>query len=91
MFASSGGVRGAAWMLLLMGGLQAGYAVAEYVVIPPGKLASVLAGDADTGPAVIQAFAMRATPVTNGEYLTFIKTHQRSSTAPCPAAIRDAI
>ena len=66
MFASSGGVRRAAWMLLLMGGLQARHAVAEYVLIPPGKLASVLASDTDTGPAVIPAFALRAMPVTNG-------------------------
>ena len=89
MLASSGGVRRAAWMLLLMGGLQAGHAVAEYVVIPPGKLASVLAGDADTGPAVIPAFAMRATPVTNGEYLAFVKSHRKWQRGKAPSSFAD--
>jgi len=89
MFAPSGGVRRAAWLLLLMGGLQSGHAVAEYVVIPPGKLASALAGDADTGPAVIPAFAMRATPVTNGEYLTFVKAHREWQRGKVPSSFAD--
>ena len=89
MIESTGSVKHAASMLLLLGVLQAGHAAAEYVVIPPGKLASVLAGDADTGPAVIPAFAMRATPVTNGEYLAFVQSHREWQRGKAPASFAD--
>jgi formylglycine-generating enzyme required for sulfatase activity len=45
---------------------------ASYVQVPGGPLDSVLANDADKGPVVMDGFAMRATPVTKGEYRAFV-------------------
>jgi formylglycine-generating enzyme required for sulfatase activity len=64
-------------------------AAAEYVAIPAGKLASVLANDADTGPVSVAAFAMRATPVTNGEYLAFARNHREWQRGRTPATFAD--
>ena len=47
----------------------------EYVKLPAGRLASVLAGDADKEPLAIAAFAMRATPVTQREFGRFVQAH----------------
>lgn len=47
----------------------------EYVALPAGTLASVLASDADRAPLAIPAFAMRVTPVTKGELRRFVATH----------------
>ncbi|MEO8386191.1 MAG: formylglycine-generating enzyme family protein [Betaproteobacteria bacterium] len=89
MIRSTGSARRAAWLLLLFGALHVEHAAAEYVVIPPGKLASVLASDADTGPALIPAFAMRATPVTNGEYLLFVKSQRQWQRGKAPTSFAD--
>ncbi len=62
---------------------------AEYVDIPAGKLASVLASDADTGPAPIAGFAMRATPVTNGEFMNFVKAQREWRRGRAPATFAD--
>ena len=48
---------------------------ADYVQLPAGTLASVLASDADKGPLSVDAFAMRVTPVTQGEFLRFVGAH----------------
>ena len=48
---------------------------ADYVHVPAGTLASVLATDADTGPLAVVAFSMRTTPVTQGDYLRFVLAH----------------
>ena len=80
MLVLASAVRSAWRVLLLVSALLTAVthalAAAEYVAIPSGKLASVLANDADTGPASIPAFAMRTTPVTNGEYLAYVKAHR---------------
>ena len=91
MLLFSGGVRHAARITLLIGTMQVlpTNAAVEYVVIPPGKLASVLASDADTGPTVIPGFAMRPTPVTNGEYLAFVKTHREWQRGKAPSSFAD--
>ena len=73
---------------MLVTGAQA-RAAAEYVVIPPGQLASVLASDADTGPALIPAFAIRATPVTNDEYLVFVKANRDWQRGRAPSSFAD--
>jgi len=44
----------------------------EYVTVPPGSLASVLANDADKAPLQVPAFAMRVVPVTQGEFRRFV-------------------
>ena len=61
----------AAWAVTTMAWTMASPA-ADYVAVPAGTLASVLASDADTGPLRIAAFSMRTTPVTQGEYLHFV-------------------
>ena len=62
---------------------------AEYVAIPGGKISSVLANDADTGPALISAFAMRKTPVASREYLAFVKTHREWQRGRAPSTFAD--
>ena len=51
----------------------AAHAAPGYVDIPAGTLASVLASDADRAPLAVPGFAMRATPVTQGEFLRFVQ------------------
>lgn len=63
---------------------------ADYVTIPAGNLASVLANDADTGPTPIAAFAMRATPVSNGEFLAFVKNNRAWQRGQAPATFTDS-
>ena len=48
---------------------------ADYVRVPAGTLASVLATDADAGPLALPAFSMRTTPVTQNEFLRFVLAH----------------
>src|SRR5450755_1534542 len=48
---------------------------ADYVELPAGDLASVLASDADKEPLRIDAFAMRVTPVTQSEFQRFVVSH----------------
>lgn len=63
---------------------------ADYVVIPAGALTSVLANDADTGPAPINSFAMRATPVSNAEFLAFVKNERNWQRGRAPTTFTDA-
>ncbi|MEO8103843.1 MAG: formylglycine-generating enzyme family protein [Betaproteobacteria bacterium] len=58
--------------------------------IPAGNLTSVLSNDADSGPTRIDAFALRATPVTNDEYLAFVKTSRAWQRGRAPATFADA-
>ena len=81
------------WVRVVLAALLAVMAraagAAEYVAIPAGTLASVLANDADTGPVAIPAFAIRVTPVTNGEYLAFARTHREWQRGRAPATFAD--
>ncbi|MEP7157324.1 MAG: formylglycine-generating enzyme family protein [Betaproteobacteria bacterium] len=61
----------------------------EYRAIPPGSFASVLANDADIAPAAIPAFAMRTTPVSQGEYLAFVKSHREWQRGKAPSTFAD--
>jgi len=68
--------RAAAYAFTALVLARAGQAsAADYVRVPAGTLASVLATDADTGPLAIAAFSMRTTPVTQGDYLRFVLAH----------------
>jgi len=47
-----------------------------YVQVPAGTLNSVLASDAERStPTAVAAFAMRVSPVTQGEFLAFVQQH----------------
>ncbi|HSC63067.1 MAG TPA: formylglycine-generating enzyme family protein [Caldimonas sp.] len=61
----------------------------NYVVLPAGRLASVLAGDADKEPLSIAAFAMRATPVTQREFRRFVQAHPEWRRDRVPATFAD--
>lgn len=64
-------------------------AAGEYIAIPAGTINSVLANDADTSPVSVAPFAMRAVPVTNGEYLAFVKAHREWQRGKSPATFAD--
>ena len=65
-------------------------ATAKYIAIPAGSITSVLANDAAPGAVVVNAFSLRATPVTNGEYLAFVKTHHEWQRGRTPSLFADA-
>lgn len=50
-------------------------AAPHYLQIPATTFASVLATEAATSPVTIPAYAMRAEPVTNAQYLAFVTAH----------------
>ena len=64
---------------------------AEYASLPGGRFASVLPADTKTADIVVAPFAMRREPVTNAEFLAFVKTHpqwRRGDVAPIFAESR---
>lgn len=50
-------------------------AAAEYVALPGGTFSSVLPADGKAAPARIAPFKLRTEPVTNAEFLAFVKQH----------------
>ena len=75
--------------LLTMCGLACG---ADYVALPGGRFVSVLPqGSVPTAtvPVEIAPFAMRATPVTAGEYLAFVRAHPEWQRTRAPVVFAD--
>ena len=76
---SRDGPKAAARVLLCAAALSFGLAsAADYVVLPGGRFESVLPQGSVptvTVPVDIAAFALRATPVTTGEFLAFVQAH----------------
>ena len=68
MFAKIG-----AWLALLVAAVSAG--AADYVAVPGASLRSVLPPDGQSAPANVAAFRLRTLPVTNGEFLAFVRAH----------------
>jgi len=50
-------------------------AAADYAALPGGRFASVMPADGKAAPAQIAPFRLRVEPVTNAEFLAFVKTH----------------
>jgi formylglycine-generating enzyme required for sulfatase activity len=50
-------------------------AAAYYAALPGGRFASVLPADGKTAPAQVAPFRLRTEPVTNAEFLAFVKRH----------------
>jgi len=50
-------------------------AAADYAALPGGRFASVLPADGKAAPAQVAPFRLRTEPVTNAEFLAFVKTH----------------
>jgi formylglycine-generating enzyme len=61
-----------AWLGLMLA-LPA--AAADYVALPGGKFASVLPADGKAAAAQVAPFRLRTEPVTNAEFLAFVKKH----------------
>ena len=60
-------------MALLVAAVSAG--AADYVAVPGASLRSVLPPDGQSAPANVAAFRLRTLPVTNGEFLAFVRAH----------------
>ena len=50
-------------------------AAADYVALPGGSFSSVLPADGKAAAAQVAPFRLRTEPVTNAEFLAFVKTH----------------
>jgi formylglycine-generating enzyme len=61
-----------AWLGLMLA-LPA--AAADYVALPGGSFSSVLPADGKAAAAQVAPFRLRTEPVTNAEFLAFVKTH----------------
>ncbi|MCG2583825.1 formylglycine-generating enzyme family protein [Massilia sp. TS11] len=71
--------------------VQAQAEPARYVPIPAGSFSSVLSGGSAANlPVRVAPFALRETPVTNGEYLAFLAAHPEWTKAEIPAVFADA-
>mgnify|MGYP003769996717 CR=1 FL=1 len=69
-------MRGAFLTLLITGIAGAGIAAEpDYRVIPGGSFASVLPPDGKDAPAEVTGFRLRAEPVTNAEFLVFVRAN----------------
>ncbi len=64
-----------AWLLAAAASLAALAHAHDYVTVPAGTLASVLAKDATQSPLPVPAFAMRISPVTHGEFDRFMQSN----------------
>lgn len=72
-------------LLLVLLATAPAVAAADYVNIPGGVFVSALAIDGAAARIAIKPFAMRVEPVTNAEYLDFVRTHaewQRGQVPP---------
>ncbi len=89
--------RSSTWLNILVFGLSgimpAAYVAAEtapaYVPIPAGSISSVLSNAASNAPVPVDRFALRATPVTNGEFLAFVTTHPQWRRDRVPVVFAD--
>ncbi len=76
--------------MILVGALACGVtAAAEYRPLPGGRFASVLPGDNKDAPAHLAPFRMRVEPVTNAEFLVFVKAHPQWRRDQVPAVFAD--
>jgi formylglycine-generating enzyme required for sulfatase activity len=60
---------------LTIGSIATRVAAAEYVALPGGTFTSVLPADGKAADAVIAPFRLRQTPVTNAEFLAFVRAN----------------
>ena len=65
----------AATAVLCMAAFTLPAAAADYVTVPGGSYSSVLPPDGKFAPAVVAAFRLRTLPVTNGEFLDFVRAN----------------
>ena len=80
------------WGAALGAGLGPAWAqpAPAYVAVPAGTLASVLANDATQEDVKVPAFAMRTTPVTQGDFLRFVQAQPLWQRDQVPRTFADA-
>ena len=61
-----------------------------YAPVPGGEFRSVLPEGAAGSASRIEAFALQRIPVTNGEYLDFVRTHPEWQRGQVPATLADS-
>jgi formylglycine-generating enzyme required for sulfatase activity len=61
--------------LVVLAFFAADVAAAEYVAVPGGRFASVLPADATNADVVVAAYRLRSMPVSNAEFLAFVRAH----------------
>jgi formylglycine-generating enzyme required for sulfatase activity len=77
-------------ILVLLGLLLAGPTLAaDYAPLPGGTFASVLPTDGKTAPAILKPFHLRTEPVTNAEFLAFVKSHPQWRRDRVPSVFAD--
>jgi sulfatase modifying factor 1 len=62
---------------------------ADYVALPGGSFTSVLPADGKAAPAQIAPFRLRTEPVTNAEFLAFVKKNPQWQRIRVPAVFAD--
>ncbi len=70
--------------------IKAAAAPVAYVPIAAGTFVSVLSSAADNGPVQVDAFALRAMPVTNAEFLAFLSARPEWRRDRIPAVFADS-
>lgn len=80
------------WGAALGAGLGPAWAqpAPAYVAVPAGTLASVLTNDATQEDVKVPAFAMRTTPVTQGDFLRFVQAQPLWQRDQVPRTFADA-
>ena len=77
-------------LTVLLGLLLALPAVAaDYAALPGGRFASVLPADGKQAPAQLAPFRLRTEPVTNAEFLAFVKAQPQWQRGRAPAVFAD--
>lgn len=77
-------------ILLLLGLLLAGPTLAaDYRPLPGGRFASVLPADGKSAPAILEPFRLRTEPVTNAEFLVFVRHHPEWRRDRVPSVFAD--
>jgi formylglycine-generating enzyme required for sulfatase activity len=74
---------------LLLALPRPGAAAATYVPLPAARFASVLPADGKVAPAAITAFHLRTEPVTNAEFLAFVRAHTQWRRDRVPSVFAD--
>ena len=78
------------WVLaVLLGFAAAPTLAAKYMALPGGTFGSVLPADGKAAPARIAPFRLRAEPVTNAEFLAFVKQHPTWQRGQVPTVFAD--
>jgi len=78
-------MRCAPGLFVCMAAFAVSAGAAEYAPIPGGSFSSVLPPDGKGAPASVAAFRLRTLPVSNGDFLAFVRAHpqwRRDRVAP---------